>query len=241
MSDDFFEDKTGKPFKLTEIFAKGGVKVKSVRVNSDGTTITSDYMNNADGKPIKITSTVVDKDGKLKNAQVSERTYNDNGKMLTNKTVVVGPDKKPRNSSSVTYTYNDESKLATSKTITQDGKKGTQVTRDAVYNDDGKISTQNSVTQKIIDGKLTTVSTAKSQWTYDFDGNLTKWETNGTDDKGKPYNTVDTYGEDGKTVISREKSYYKGDNLYKDSFSGSNIENISEAREDEVEGVGAEN
>lgn len=218
------KDKDGTPFKLTETFAKGGAKVQGVKVTSTGTT-TSEYVNNTDGKPIKITSTVVDKGGKLQKTEVSERTYDDKGNMLTNKTVTAGPDKKPIKTSMVTNTYNDEGQKVSSNTVIQDCKKGTKVTKDAIYNlETGKIDTEKAVAQKVINGKLETVGTSESQWAYDADGKLTKWETNGTDDKGKPFNTVDTFDKDGNT-ISREKSYYKGDNLYKDSYNGQNIQN----------------
>ncbi len=219
------KDKNGNSVKLTETFEKGGVKVKGVKVTNEG-TMTSDYVNNADGKPIKITTTVVGNDGKLISGKVSQRTYDDKGHMLTNNTVVTGPDGKQTKSTVLTNTYNDAGQKVSSNTVIQDAKKGTKVTKDATYNPEtGKIDTEKSVTQKVINGKLETVGTAESQWTYNADGKLTKWETNGTDDKGKPYNIVDTFAEDGKTIISREYNHYKGDNLYKDSYSGQNIDN----------------
>jgi len=218
------KDNNGNPVKTVITYGKDGVKIKAVTTNSTG-TITTEYTNNENGNAISAKTTLVDTKGHLKSSETTKYTYNAEGKRLSSQSQQCDAKGKPVKTINTEYKYNSEGNLASSVQTTVDSNMNKTVSENTYDSATKKVTNRKLTKSHVVNGKEVVSKVSDTQMKYNENGRLIEVDTKGTLD-GKPFSGVDIMADDGKTVKSRQDTYYKGDKLYKDFYSGSpNIEN----------------
>ncbi|MBQ8459791.1 hypothetical protein IJ541_06785 [bacterium] len=217
------KDKNGNPVKTTVTYGQGGVKQKA-ETHTANETISSTYVNNEQGKPTIIKTTVSDaKTGKLKKNSEEKFQYDNNGNRISSESTVTDSKGKTVSKTQSNYEYTN-GKLSKSTTQKQDAN-GSSKTVSTYDPKTGKISTANTEKINVDKNGNKTKTNCTTNYEYSQDGKLQKQSTKGVDANGKPYEIIDTFGPDGKTKTGRTRTYYKGESLRKDTYDGTNLEN----------------
>lgn len=177
-------------------------------------------------------------------------TYNEQGLMTKKEGVIIGPKvfTLPNGASfqeqqkySVENEYSSDGKLT--KSVRKEGVDISGRTITTLYNENGKISHQETVEQKLIfykdtDGKMKGRKQEISNtvdYTYHENGNKAQTVIQSVDSAGKPSNIVIQYAQDGKTITSKDQTFYKRGAKVEDHYEGVNINNRLELPSQRIE------
>lgn len=229
------KNKEGEQVKTTTYYGKGKVIDKKVS-ETPTKTITSDFTNNENGKPVTVHTTEVDKNGKIIKDSTETFIYDEEGKLIKKEIVEKGKplqlgDKIIDNKkvTTVDFEYDKEGKLS-KKTIQEGGK--LPKTTVAEFDKEGHLIHQEITENKLFISKdkngknvLTHNKTHKTMdYTYE-NGKKTKAVIKSNDSFNQPSESVYTYAEDGKTIATLDKSYYSRGAKVEEHYEGANIEN----------------
>lgn len=209
-------DKKTKADKLNSIIDAYN-KVSNNHINNINTSNQPETKINPDGSGTRVTQ----KNDKQGNLIIEITTLGPGGKVLNKKQKINDKNGNFVSSSNTVYKYDKNGKLQSNTQIKQTRKE--KFTTVNTFNSDGKISHTDKKVEIKNNGKtLTVISQADYHYT---NGKLTSKETTGTDQSGNPVKYIDTYENDGKTLKSSSRSYYKRGALYKDYYDGENLAN----------------
>ena len=219
------------------------VTIKAVKTDKNGTilsTNTSKFTYEND-KKVSAECEITDEKGE-KTIKQEQYTYNEQGLLVKTQGKTTKPDKKmtlPGGKEAVVsedYTieceYHPNGKIAKKvKTTGNAGMPSTVLT--AEFNENGQIVHQETKKSQLRvfkdkDGNTSIRSEqATSSVDYKYHSNGQKCETvvKSVDTAGHPSETISKYAEDGKTIISMEKSYYQRGAKVEEKYDGANINN----------------